>query len=894
MIKKIFIFITVLVLSVCAFAFGNTKIKAVPLTTSNKIVVRGASVRTTGNAGIKFDAVVGDYDTTNVTAYGIAIAYGSVSVSDDFKVGGTIGGKAVLSTTVDELDGTNEFHIVLYNVPNTAYVQDVTARAFVIDNGEYVYGEAVAVRNLAEVSLKALNDGETGDLLTTVASYIGSNYKKGYENYAGNYVLNSALYCYDPIELGQLFAADWNKFVDASDSITSMTSNTKATSAGLYYKARTGADFYYSAKGAKWTDVGSQGQETGVTDISSSNLYMFFKDAYYGAKWDWILKLIIAADGTVHGRRQAEAIIGNGIDVIGNGTHKDGPLFNGSHLIGSIISFFNESKITFYYQSNNFGTGSGSKRSYYENMYTGSYANTTVYNSFLREHILCKVGENTSLPSAKTPSVGYVWDGYYLGEVKYNDLGTYSVTSSNVTFEPRFTLQSYSITYHNLEGASNGVGNPDEYNIESDTIDLANPSKVNYEFAGWYDNALFTGDAITSIPTGSTGDKNIYAKFVLCLYVNYSWSVYSNGDEVSYLTNTLIKGTTAFHKIEDALAAVEEGGTIKVLPGTYSYASGYSMSKNGVKLLGANYETSATDEGRLATGNAGEAIINDTVITLGYAMSSIQIKGFKFTGVSQIVNTKGSDSGSVASNLNGFEFSYNIVECGLASGEGFVYFQEAANRYSHDLVFAHNSFTHAMGKVTTNMVQLDNLYNLNFHHNTMVNVNGRGLYVNDKTKGASGENVLICDNIFNNISGNAIHLNWVSFLPADSTVAVIEVNGNRFNNVRGVGVVIGPCNNSGDQYNHVQVNNNIFTGDVYLPVLIDRVRKANAYFVTGNEFNCTLGSVTITLNGNEVTYTNKYVANGNHATTNRVIDARNNTYNVTPEATNFTTNVTYE
>lgn len=39
------------------------------------------------------------------------------------------------------------------------------------------------------------------------------------------------------------------------------------------------------------------------------------------------------------------------------------------------------------------------------------------------------------------------------------------------------------------------------------------PEKTGHTFAGWYDNADLTGNAVTVIPQGSTGDKTYYAKY---------------------------------------------------------------------------------------------------------------------------------------------------------------------------------------------------------------------------------------------------------------------------------------------------------------------------------------------------------------------------------------------
>lgn len=70
-------------------------------------------------------------------------------------------------------------------------------------------------------------------------------------------------------------------------------------------------------------------------------------------------------------------------------------------------------------------------------------------------------------------------------------------------------LPQYSITYNNIESASNP--NPDNYIILSD-ITLAAASKTGFAFDGWYD-AETGGNQVTSIPPGSTGNKTLYARW---------------------------------------------------------------------------------------------------------------------------------------------------------------------------------------------------------------------------------------------------------------------------------------------------------------------------------------------------------------------------------------------
>ena len=77
-----------------------------------------------------------------------------------------------------------------------------------------------------------------------------------------------------------------------------------------------------------------------------------------------------------------------------------------------------------------------------------------------------------------------------------------------VTLAPK----EYSITYNGVEGATFST-TYDSYTIESAAITLDTPSKTGYDFGGWYDNEGLTGDAMTTIAAGSTGDVVLWAKW---------------------------------------------------------------------------------------------------------------------------------------------------------------------------------------------------------------------------------------------------------------------------------------------------------------------------------------------------------------------------------------------
>ncbi len=73
------------------------------------------------------------------------------------------------------------------------------------------------------------------------------------------------------------------------------------------------------------------------------------------------------------------------------------------------------------------------------------------------------------------------------------------------------SLTIYTITY-NVDGGA--TTNPATYTFESETFALKESTKGDcYIFKGWYYNPEFTGNPVTEIPKGTTGDIELWAKF---------------------------------------------------------------------------------------------------------------------------------------------------------------------------------------------------------------------------------------------------------------------------------------------------------------------------------------------------------------------------------------------
>ena len=71
---------------------------------------------------------------------------------------------------------------------------------------------------------------------------------------------------------------------------------------------------------------------------------------------------------------------------------------------------------------------------------------------------------------------------------------------------------TYAITY-NLNSGTQASNPITSYTIETNTFSLPSPTRTGYTFDGWYGNSSFTGNSVTEITKGTTGNKTYYAKW---------------------------------------------------------------------------------------------------------------------------------------------------------------------------------------------------------------------------------------------------------------------------------------------------------------------------------------------------------------------------------------------
>jgi uncharacterized repeat protein (TIGR02543 family) len=157
-------------------------------------------------------------------------------------------------------------------------------------------------------------------------------------------------------------------------------------------------------------------------------------------------------------------------------------------------------------------------------------------------------------------------------------------SNAQITLYAQWAPVEYKLTY-DLAGGKNDEANPAKYYITTDTIMLVDPTHRSLPFKGWYDNPSLSGEPVTTIPKGSTGDKTLYACWG---FSEDNVTVLFNGQEGSYY-NGQAKNPTVKVSLGDAVL-VE--GTDYIVE-SYSPSEIKNAGKYTVTIIGiGNYKGS--------------------------------------------------------------------------------------------------------------------------------------------------------------------------------------------------------------------------------------------------------------------------------------------------------------
>ena len=243
--------------------------------------------------------------------------------------------------------------------------------------------------------------------------------------------------------------------------------------------------------------------------------------------------------------------------------------------------------------------------------------------------------ETATITLADASKDGYTFEGWYsdaafTADNEVTEIATGS--TGDVILYAKFDAITYDISY-TLDGGTNDANNPADYTVESATITLADASKDGYTFEGWYSDAAFTADnEVTEIATGSTGNKEFFAKFSETYNITYNL----NGGTNAANNPTDYTVETATITLEDAS---KDGYTFE---GWYSDAAftadnevtEIATGSTGDVALFAKFDeiaydiTYTLDEGTNAANNPADYTVETATITLAEASKD----GYTFEG----------------------------------------------------------------------------------------------------------------------------------------------------------------------------------------------------------------------------------------------------------------------
>jgi uncharacterized protein (TIGR02145 family)/uncharacterized repeat protein (TIGR02543 family) len=126
--------------------------------------------------------------------------------------------------------------------------------------------------------------------------------------------------------------------------------------------------------------------------------------------------------------------------------------------------------------------------------------------------------------------LGYAFAGWWTDqEGKGEQITDTVLIRASYQLHPKWMLETYQISYHNIEGVNDFTA-PDTYTVISPVIELPNQLEKNgFQFIGWVtDTTNSLGiiesiqnqemESVYSIPTGSTGNIQLYALWTTSLY----------------------------------------------------------------------------------------------------------------------------------------------------------------------------------------------------------------------------------------------------------------------------------------------------------------------------------------------------------------------------------------
>jgi len=260
--------------------------------------------------------------------------------------------------------------------------------------------------------------------------------------------------------------------------------------------------------------------------------------------------------------------------------------------------------------------------------------------------------------------VGYIFDGWYIGEEKWS-FSESSVTD-NIILTAKWTAVEYQIEY-NLNGGTNSADNPAVY-ITSDEIVLGEPTKKGYDFLGWTAEGETTPKLNVTIPKGSLGNKKYTANFELLFNVSegvlMGLTDYAKENLKDVVIPDMVDGVK-ITKIGDRAFVTYENITSVEIPDTVTSIGEYAFA-GCTNLLSIVIPNSVTDISRNVFNSCSKLASIDLpddikIIEVGMFLGCSALKNVK---IPNGVTTIGDEAFMLCFNITSIEFPSSLKVIG--------------------------------------------------------------------------------------------------------------------------------------------------------------------------------------------------------------------------------------
>ena len=360
----------------------------------------------------------------------------------------------------------------------------------------------------------------------------------------------------------------------------------------------------------------------------------------------------------------AETVTGGVVDYVFSGTATEGFSFTEAGVLTLGDAKGGDYSITLTV------TDSGSKRFVQSKEFTWT---VTILNA--PKTITYMDGEETLnlAPAQYNPGVavalpvpektGYDFGGWYTNSVFEGEVVTEVATTEteDLTFFSKWTATVYNITYMDGNTAIEGL-EPTTYTVEAAATLPETAEKSGYGFYGWFDNSATTGDEVTEIALGSTGDKVFYAKWGLpwtradyidaagapaserCVVVTSSTRTLEGGNWYAVTEDTTVSGPITVSGSVNLILA--DGATLTVSGGSTQYNAGIAVPTSSSLTI---YAQSAGTGAIAATGASRGAGIGGSG-SAGASCGTVTIYGGRITATG---GQRGAGIGGAGAGTNG-------------------------------------------------------------------------------------------------------------------------------------------------------------------------------------------------------------------------------------------------